>query len=114
MALPFLYLAFLRTVQILCLQRSDKSDLAIEVVMLRQEVVVLRRQVERPALPPSDRALLAGLTPVPRPAQILCLQRSDKSDLAIGKRQSGRCVDHEFALGERVTTSAPKRLRAAP
>jgi len=61
-ALSFLYLAFLWTVQILCLQRSDKSDLAIEVVLLRHEVVVLRRQVERPALRPSDRALLAGLT----------------------------------------------------
>jgi len=46
----------------LCLQRSDKSDLAIEVVMLRHQVAVLRRQVDRPALRPSDRALLAGLS----------------------------------------------------
>ena len=30
MALSFLYLAFLRTIQILRLQRSDESDLAIE------------------------------------------------------------------------------------
>ena len=62
MALSFLYLAFLRTMQILCLQRSDDSGLAIEVVMLRHEVAVLRRQVARPALRPSDRALLAGLS----------------------------------------------------
>ena len=62
MALSFLYLAFLRTIQILRLQRSDDSDLAIEVVMLRHEVAVLRRQVARPALRPSDRALLAGLS----------------------------------------------------
>ncbi|MGP0109133.1 MAG: integrase core domain-containing protein [Acidimicrobiales bacterium] len=62
MALSFLYLAFLRTMQILCLQRSDNSGLAIEVVMLRHEVAVLRRQVARPALRPSDRALLAGLS----------------------------------------------------
>ena len=61
-ALSFLYLAFLRTMQILCLQRSDDSGLAIEVVMLRHEVAVLRRQVARPALRPSDRALLAGLS----------------------------------------------------
>ena len=62
MALSFLYLAFLRIVQVLCLRRSDKSDLAIEVVMLRQQVAVLRRQVERPALRHSDRALLAGFS----------------------------------------------------
>ena len=62
MALSFLYLAFLRTIQILCLQRSKDSDLAIEVVMLRHEVAVLQRQVARPALRPPDRALLAGLS----------------------------------------------------
>jgi putative transposase len=48
--------------QILCLRRSDDSNLAIEVVMLRHEVTVLQRQVARPALQPSDRALLAGLS----------------------------------------------------
>lgn len=68
MSLSFLYLAFLRTMQILRLQRCGDSDLAIEVVILRHEVAVLRRQVARPTLRPSDRALLAGLSQlVPRP-----------------------------------------------
>ena len=40
MALSFFYLAFLRTMQILRLRRSDDSDLAIEVVVLRHEVAV--------------------------------------------------------------------------
>jgi transposase InsO family protein len=61
-ALSFLYLAFLRTFQVLRLQRADSTELAIEVVVLRHEVAVLRRQVVRPALQPSDRALLAGLS----------------------------------------------------
>jgi putative transposase len=61
MALSFLYLAFTRILQLLRLSRRDNSELAIEVVMLRHEVTVLRRQVVRPALLPSDRALLAGL-----------------------------------------------------
>ncbi len=60
MALSFLYLAFVRTLEILRPQRRDDADLAIEVVMLRHEVAVLRRQVARPALDPSDRAILAG------------------------------------------------------
>jgi putative transposase len=62
MALSFLYLAFVRTLQLLRLARGDSDELAIEVVMLRHEVAVLRRQVARPALRPSDRAPLAGLS----------------------------------------------------
>jgi putative transposase len=62
MALSFLYLAFIRILQLLRLNRRDSRDLAIEVVMLRHEVAVLRRQVVRPALRPPDRALLDGLS----------------------------------------------------
>src|SRR5271168_3605507 len=62
MALSFLYLAFTRILQLVRLSRRDRDKLAIEIVMLRHEVAVLRRQVVRPALRPSDRALLAGLS----------------------------------------------------
>jgi putative transposase len=62
MALSFLYLGFVRVLQLLRLQRYDAADLAIEVIVLRHEVAVLRRQVSRPALRPADRALLAGLS----------------------------------------------------
>src|SRR5664280_157895 len=61
MALSFLYPAFTRILQLVRMNGREKSDLAIEVVMLRHEVAVLRRQVVRPTLRPSDRALLAGL-----------------------------------------------------
>ena len=50
MALSFFYLEFLRMLQFLRLRRDDRADVAIEVVMLRHEVSVLRRQVERPSL----------------------------------------------------------------
>ena len=62
MALSFLYLGFVRVLQLLRLQRCDAADLAIEVIVLRHEVAVLRRQMTRPALRPADRALLAGLS----------------------------------------------------
>ena len=60
--LSFLYLAFVRVVQLVCLFGRSRNDLAIEIVILRHEVAVLRRQVDRPALRPADRALLAGLS----------------------------------------------------
>lgn len=65
MALSFLYRAFYRVLQRIRLMRRADTDLAIELVMLRHEVAVLRRQVQRPALEPSDRALLAGLARLP-------------------------------------------------
>ena len=62
MALSFLYMAFVRVLQLLRLRRSEQDELAVEVVVLRHEISVLRRQVERPALRPADRAVLAGLS----------------------------------------------------
>jgi hypothetical protein len=50
MALSFLYIAFIRVLELLRLRGSDTTDLAIEVVILRHEVAILRRQVARPAL----------------------------------------------------------------
>ena len=62
MALSFLYVGFVRLLQLVRLSWGEQEDLAIEVVMLRHEVSVLRRQVARPALRPPDRAVLAGLS----------------------------------------------------
>jgi transposase len=61
MTLSFLYRAFCRVLQLVRLAGRSHIDLAIEVVILRHEVAVLRRQVHRPALDPADRAVLAGL-----------------------------------------------------
>ena len=62
MALSFLYEAFVRLLQLFRICGNEREELAIEVVMLRHEVWVLRRQVARPALRPADRAILAGLS----------------------------------------------------
>ena len=52
MALSFLYLAFVRILQLFRLSRRDSDELAVEIVVLRHEVAVLRRQVSRPAVRP--------------------------------------------------------------
>ena len=62
MTLSFLYLAFCRTLQLIGLVGRSDTDLAVEIVMLRHEVAVRRRQVHRAALKPADRAMLAGLS----------------------------------------------------
>ncbi|MHB1887094.1 MAG: integrase, partial [Acidimicrobiales bacterium] len=61
MTLSFLYRAFCRLIQLIGLNFRRDTYLAIEVVMLRHEVGILRRKVRRPALEPADRAVLAGL-----------------------------------------------------
>jgi hypothetical protein len=58
--LTFLYVAFVRLLQLVRLSWGEREDLAIEVVMLRHEVPVLGRRVGRPALRPRDRAVLAA------------------------------------------------------
>ena len=68
MALSFLYLAFVRILEVVRLERRHDSELAIEIVILRHEVSVLRRQVARPGLRPADRAVLAGLSRLLSPA----------------------------------------------
>jgi putative transposase len=61
-ALSFFYLAFIRLLQVLRLRWSDPDELSVEVVVLRHEIAVLRRQIARPRLRPADRAVLAGLS----------------------------------------------------
>ena len=62
MALSFLYLAFTRILQLVCLSQRDRDELAIEVVMLRHGLVVLRWHVDRHVLRPMNRAFLAALS----------------------------------------------------
>ena len=53
MTLSFLYVAFVRLLQLLRLRRRERDELGIEVVMLRHELAVLRGQMGHPLLRPA-------------------------------------------------------------
>jgi putative transposase len=59
MVFSFSYLAFRALVGALIRSRRSLGLKDIELLVLRHELEVLRRQVSRPKLNPADRALLA-------------------------------------------------------
>jgi hypothetical protein len=61
MALRLVYLAFSQLTQWAVLMARDSAAKDVELLMLRHEVAVLRRQVSRPRVDWADRAVLAGL-----------------------------------------------------
>ncbi len=62
MVWSFVYLALRRALELilLCFQSAEAKE--IEILVLRHELTVLRRQHPRPRLQPTDRALLAALS----------------------------------------------------
>ncbi len=68
MALRLVYLIFSQLVQWIALMARDSAAKDAELLVLRHELAVPRRQVSRPRVDWADRALIAGLARLlPRP-----------------------------------------------
>jgi hypothetical protein len=69
MLVSLLYVAVRRILELLVLRTRSERTKDVEILVLRHQLAILRRQVRRPALRPSDRAILAAASRVlPRPA----------------------------------------------
>jgi putative transposase len=55
-------LTLCRSIQLLVLLARGEADKDLEILVLRHQLTVLRRQVQRPRLEPADRALLAAVS----------------------------------------------------
>jgi putative transposase len=58
------YLTLCRSIQLLALLTRGDTTKDLEILVLRHQLAMLRRQVQRPKLQPADRALLAALSRV--------------------------------------------------
>jgi putative transposase len=57
-------LTLCRSIQLLVLLARGEAAKDLEILVLRQQLTVLRHQVPRPRLEPADRALLAAVSRV--------------------------------------------------
>jgi hypothetical protein len=58
------YLTICRSIQLLALLAHGDAAKELEILVLRHQLTVLRRQTPRPKLEPTDRALLAAISRV--------------------------------------------------
>src|SRR6266700_3929868 len=101
MAFSFLYLAVRALLGALVLSRRGLQVKDIELLVLRHELEILRRQVARPKLATSDRALLA--------AAACHLPRSSRGVLLVTPRTLLRW--HQGLVGRKWRQAAGQRGR---
>jgi hypothetical protein len=56
------YLTLYRSIQLLALLAHDDAAKDLEILVLRHQLTVLRRQTPRPKLEPTDRVLLGAIS----------------------------------------------------
>jgi hypothetical protein len=115
------YLTLCRSIQALVLLARGDAAKDLEILILRHQLTVLRRQVSRPKLEPADRALLAAVSRVLPRARWSCFLVKPETllrwhrRLVAGawtspRRQTGR--PHWTPTSNSSSSASPRRTRA--
>jgi putative transposase len=98
------YLTLCRSIQLLALLAHGEATKDLEILVLRHQLMVLRRQTPRPRLEPADRAVLAAVSRALPRARWSCflvkpetlLRWPAASSQARGPTQPARPVGHRW------------------
>jgi hypothetical protein len=77
------YLTLCRSIQALALLARGDAAKDLEILVLRHQLTVLRRQVARPKLEPTDRALLTAVSRGTTPKSLVVLLRQARDAAAL-------------------------------
>src|SRR5215218_9087077 len=83
------YLTLCRSIQLLVLLARGDAANELEILVLRHQLAVLRRQTPRPKLEPADRALLAAISRVLPRARWSCFFVTPETLLRWHRRMAG-------------------------
>ena len=87
------YLTLCRSIQLLALLARGDAAKDLEILVLRHQLTVLRRQVQRPRLEPTDRALLAAISRVLPRSRWSCFLVTPPDPVALAPPLGRRCLD---------------------
>ncbi len=100
------YLMLCRSIQLLVLLARGDAAKDLEILVLRHQLTVLRRQIARPKLEPADRALLAALSRILPRSRWSCFLVKPDTLLRWHRRLVAGRLDLP-APGNRATTTGP-------
>ena len=87
------YLTLCRFIQLLVLLAHGDATKELEILVLRHQLTALRRQVARPRLELTDRALLAAVSRTLPPSPLVMLLREARDAAALAPPPGRRRVD---------------------
>src|SRR5258706_10056507 len=114
MILSFGYLILRQALQLIILVARGERANAVEVLVLRHQVAVLRRQVRRLDLEPTDRALLAGLSRLLPRVRWAAFFVTPATLLRWHRNRDFRLAGHGWLPSAHARACCPVRYRGRP